>query len=298
MGGVWSGVLPLALAGGLAVALVRTQRLRRERPGLAIVQRIGLVLLTAPLLALLLLGAFSLPNVFQGTTAHALSTADLTGKALLHGVGYLATPALGLALVLGPRRAARAFLDRLSPPGPRRVSLARALSASGWASGGLVLAAVAAWSLAQGSGGLLSAGGAHVVFANATPAVAVALAASAALAEEGLFRGLLLDTLDRRVRTATAIVVQGVLFGLIHAGYGSLPHVLGATVFGILMGKLAVDRGLLPAISAHFLVNLALLGLWTSSLTLLVVAGLAAPAMGLAAVLVRGSSRSRRAAAV
>jgi membrane protease YdiL (CAAX protease family) len=46
--------------------------------------------------------------------------------------------------------------------------------------------------------------------------------------------------------------------------------VLAATAFGAAMGLLVRARGLAPAMSVHFVVNLALLGLWTGRTSLVV----------------------------
>ncbi len=284
MGGTWSTLVPVALLGALALALVRTTWLRAREPGLAIRQRVGLVLLAAPLLTLLLIGVTSLPTLAGSPSAIPLSPERLLDKTMLHLGLYLATPVAGLVLTLGPRDALSATRDAMLRGRPRRSALRAALVWTAGLSTLLIGAVTLAWGLASAhGGGLLSAGGAEVVFSQVTPGIALLLAGVAALAEEGLFRGMLLEEFDRLTGRPLAIGLQALLFGLIHAGYGSLVHVTAATLFGALMGVLVTYRGLLPAIATHFLVNAAILGLWAGHPSLLAVAGLGLAALVAAA---------------
>ncbi len=287
MEGAWSSMLPVALAGGLMLALVRTPRLRESEPGLALRQRTGLVLLATPLIVLVLFGIKSLPLLTQGVTPAPMTPNELTHKALVHAGVYLAIPCTGLLLVMGPKKAPTSIANRLTSKAPRSANIGRSLSWSAAFTGLLLLVLATAWTLAEKSGsGLLTAGGAQVLFSEVTPALAFALAGFAALAEEGLFRGVLLEGLQEFTNRALAIGIQGLLFGLIHAGYGSMGHVLAASLFGVLMGVLVTRRGLLPAILVHFLVNVAVLGLWTGHASLLVFALASVPALaGLGAAL-------------
>lgn len=288
MAGAWSSMLPMALAGGLILALVRTSRLRSAEPGLALRQRTGLLLLSTPLIALVLFGISSLPLLTSGVTPAPMTPGELKHKAVVHAGLYLAVPGLGLFLVLGPKRSLRKARAHVVQNDPSPATIGRSLSLTAAFTGLLALTLAAAWTLAQKSGsGLMTAGGAQVLFSEITPALAFTLAAFAAIAEEGLFRGVLLEGLSGYVDRAVAIGLQGVFFGLIHAGYGSLGHVLAASMFGVLMGILVTRRGLLPAMLVHFLVNVAILGLWTGHMSLLLFALASVPALAGAGALLR-----------
>lgn len=267
MGAAWSGVLPYAGVLAVVVALIRTRDLREREPGLALRQRLGIVLLAAPLFTLLGVGIVSLPTLAGAGTSQAASPDALTSKALLHLGLYLALPFLGVALVLGrdlPARARRA----LAPPG--REGLARSLRICGVLSATLSGGVLVAWSVAGGHGRLLAGDGASLFFSRTTPLVALALSLVAALAEELMFRGILLWDLGRRMPGQVAIGGQALAFGLIHAGYGSAIHVLAALAFGVIMGVVALRVGLLPAIGTHLLVNVVILSLWSGHRVLLV----------------------------
>lgn len=293
MEGAWSSVLPAALACSVLVALARTPRLRRQAPGLALRQRLGIVLLATPLIGLVFFGIASIPLLFQGVTPAPMTPGEITQKALLHATLYLLIPLVGLLLVQGPRRAVRLAADRLTNAPLSSASLGRTFSWTAAFTGLLLLSVTAGWTLAEKSGaGLLTAGGAQVLFSQITPGIALLLAAFAAIAEETLFRGVLQETLAERVNLTAAIVTQALLFGLIHAGYGSLGHVIGAGLFGLLMGILVTRRGLLSAILVHFFVNVAILGLWTGHTILLAVAVVSVPFLAAAGVFLR--SRTTR----
>lgn len=280
MGAAWSALLPYASALAALVALVRTPRLREREPGLALRQRLGLLLTTAPLFTLVGVGLASLPALAAPSVAAAVSPDVLTSKALIHLSVYLAVPLAGLALTLGERfpAAAREALA------PGRRALARGLRDAAVISAGLGAALLGAWTLVGGAGGLLAANGASVFFSRTTPLLALSLSAIAALAEEVMFRGVVLEWLADHAPAGLAVGVQAAAFGLIHAGYGSLAHVAAAAAFGALMGVLALRRGLAAAIATHLLVNLVILSLWSGHRILLVPAALlalAALAVGL-----------------
>lgn len=270
MGVAWSGILPYALALALVGALVRTRRLRDREPGPALRQRLGLVLLTAPILTLVGVGLASVPTLREGSASVAASPDLLASKALLHLSLYLAVPLAGLILVLGQDVWPRAR-EALAPS---RGRLARGLRDSAIVSSMLAGFVGFTWALSGGEGGLLAVDGASLFFSRTTPFVALALSLIAAVAEELCFRGVVLDALDARVPTSLAVGGQAVAFGLIHAGYGSLLHVLAATAFGLVVGWMALRAGLLPAIGAHVTVNLVILSLWSGHAILLVPAAL------------------------
>lgn len=75
----------------------------------------------------------------------------------------------------------------------------------------------------------------------------------AAVVEELCYRGLWLRALERRVGTAAAVIVSGLVFGLIHFQPYDLPILAS---FGIVLAVLATRSGRLgPAIWAHMAFN-------------------------------------------
>jgi membrane protease YdiL (CAAX protease family) len=91
-----------------------------------------------------------------------------------------------------------------------------------------------------------------------TPGLALLVAASAALGEETLFRGLL----QRRI----GIWGQAILFGLVHAGYGTIPQIVVPFGLGWFFGYLYRRTGSLwIPIGAHFTFDyVQLLLVWAS----------------------------------
>lgn len=85
----------------------------------------------------------------------------------------------------------------------------------------------------------------------------LALLVFAPLAEEVIFRGLILTRLQRSFSDTAAVIVSGILFGLIHAMAGGGTLVAGAVIMGIIFGIVCVKTdSLLPAIAAHMAANL------------------------------------------
>lgn len=281
MAGTWAGVLPYALLLSALVAIIRTQPLREAKPGLAILQRLGIVLLTAPLATLVLIGLTSLPRLSSGATPLAVPSDLLAGKALIHFLLYLAVPTVGLVLVVGPRRVPGALPRFLFGDSPDRRSISRGLARAAGVCGLLVAGVLLGWPALADQAGLFSAEGPRVFFSQTTPAIALALAGVAAVAEELLFRGVLLKQLDRWLSRHPAVALQALLFGLIHAGYGSLLHVAAATAFGLLLGYLALRDGLMPAMAVHFVVNVAVLAAWSEQGTLVATALVLVLSLGL-----------------
>lgn len=272
MAGTWVDVLPYALLLSALAAILRTRPLREAKPGLAVLQRLGIVLLTAPLAVLVLVGLTSMPRLLDGGTPLAVPSEILAGKALLHFLLYLAVPTVGLLLVLGPRTLARRIPAYLFGSPPTRHKVSRGLARAAGVCGVLVGGVLVGWSALADQAGLFSAEGPRVFFSQTTPGIALALAGVAAVAEEALFRGVLLKQLRRLLGRHPAIVLQALLFGLIHAGYGSLIHVGAATAFGLLLGYLASRDGLMPAMAVHFVVNVAVLAAWSDQGTLVATA--------------------------
>lgn len=288
MGATWVTVVPAALLLAGLVGAVRTRWLRDQRPGLALGQRLGIVLIAAPLFVLLIVGLRSLPSLFEARAVVPVSADALNAKALTHVSLYLLMPLAGLLFILGPRKALEAAKRALTGGKPGRRRLAASLAAGAGVSLGVIGAVTFLWAtIPADQGGLFVAEGARVFFSQVTPATALFLAAAAAVAEETLFRGILLSHLRKSVRVHAAVLIQAGLFGLIHAGYGSIEHVLAAASFGAMMGYLVVHRGLLPAMIAHFLVNVVILSIWSGQLALLLPVAMTLGALLLAVAYLR-----------
>jgi membrane protease YdiL (CAAX protease family) len=78
------------------------------------------------------------------------------------------------------------------------------------------------------------------------PVLGVALAAINALAEESLFRGLLMSALGNVIdRGAVVIVIQGIAFGLLHAtGFPGGPSGMAlAAIYGMMLGVIRRQSG-------------------------------------------------------
>jgi membrane protease YdiL (CAAX protease family) len=125
--------------------------------------------------------------------------------------------------------------------------------------------------------GVLTAGGGVVIgpllaepffgkVSFAMPAAAIVPALvfgiSNGLMEEIAYRGWLQNRLRPAVGVASAIVIQGLVFGLAHAGpevTGPLPlHIAQMSAAGIVAGLFAQRFGLLPVIAVHIGADLAL----------------------------------------
>ncbi len=283
MAGAWVDVLPYALLISVLAAIVRTRPLREAKPGLAPLQRLGILLLTAPLAVLVLVGLTSIPRLLDSGTPLAVPSQILASKALIHLLLYLAIPTLGLLFVLGPRELASKMPGFLFGDPPTRQRISRGLARAAGVCGVLVGGVLIGWSALADQAGLFSAEGPRVFFSQTTPAIALVLAGVAAVAEEALFRGVLLKQLRRILGRHPAVVLQALLFGLIHAGYGSLLHVGAAAVFGLLLGYLALRDGLLPAMAVHFVVNVAVLAAWSEQGSLIATALVLVLSLGLMA---------------
>lgn len=95
------------------------------------------------------------------------------------------------------------------------------------------------------------------VFVRITPDLVLLLSLAAGIGEEIVFRGLLQPFLTRALRDLRffafplALFLQALFFGLVHAGYGNLIHVLLPFAFGLAMGLVLRYFGLLPCILIH-----------------------------------------------
>ena len=111
------------------------------------------------------------------------------------------------------------------------------------------------------------------------------LSFAAGLSEEFVWRGALLRGLLTRLPWVPALLLQGLLFGFIHAGYGTWAHVVGPAIFGVLMGLVALRVGLLAAVLIHAGTNVVYLALAAPALQPLALPLLAALLLAGAAAL-------------
>ncbi len=93
--------------------------------------------------------------------------------------------------------------------------------------------------------------------------LAVLLIVGAPVVEEIFYRGMLLKSLKRYVSVWPALVLNGLIFGIVHFDLVTLP---GLAVFGLLLAWLAHRAGRLgPAILAHATFNAAtVIALWNA----------------------------------
>ena len=99
------------------------------------------------------------------------------------------------------------------------------------------------------------------LFQSAGPILTVPLGL-AALTEELFFRGYLFAALQRAVRPMTAIVVTGVLFGVMHSVIGGslgAEQMLPATLLGLILGCIRWQtNSVLPGMALHLVHNVLL----------------------------------------
>ena len=82
----------------------------------------------------------------------------------------------------------------------------------------------------------------------------IAIAVAPAISEELLFRGFLLSNLQRNQTKLTAIIISGILFGLIHF---SIVNIVALSAIGMFLAFITIRSGsIYPAIILHFLNNL------------------------------------------
>lgn len=88
---------------------------------------------------------------------------------------------------------------------------------------------------------------------------------TAGVTEELIFRGYLLPRLEILLKnTKLAILISSILFGILHYGYGTLIHVLGPVLMGIVFAmQYQKYRNIKIVIVAHFLWDLIVLVLNT-----------------------------------
>lgn len=259
-----AGIERLLLAS--ALAWTAAWAARAYRPSWRWTQHLGLALVLYPLVRAGLDAALAAPLVLQPTVAPALSRAQLweaatdpvVEDALVPGLGLLLAtrnvPGLHRPLADAPAALASAWdAARLGPLDRTRDGALAGLALFGPLAAAF-LAALALRSTPVGE--LLVTGDESKVFRNVTVPLALALSLGPALGEELLFRGFLLSGLTRLARLPTALAVQALFFGAIHAGYGTLSHVLAPAAFGLALGWVALRVGLGAAVLLHAEANL------------------------------------------
>lgn len=95
---------------------------------------------------------------------------------------------------------------------------------------------------------------------NLTPLLVLLLSLAAGVTEEFLFRGLMFRYLGARMGLLWAALVQAVLFGFVHAGYGNWAHVVGPALFGLAMAYVTLRLGIMAAVLLHVAVDIVAFG--------------------------------------
>lgn len=103
------------------------------------------------------------------------------------------------------------------------------------------------------------------VFDNMTLYHAVLISLAAGFGEELVYRALLMGILAKRMPMVAALIVQALVFGFAHSGYGTWSHVILPTLFGLVAGLVAWRFGIWAAIVLHVMVNLFAFGADASS---------------------------------
>lgn len=236
---------------------------RWRMPRLTWMQAVGLALVASPFVRMGLNLYLSIGALFTFTVLEPVSEAALwrsVGRDLLF---ELALPVVGLLLLhnalpgFASRRAPRGGVhELLSTHGlaPKRSWRRDALR--GFT---LFFCIAAAYAVAYGVSGLFSAAAAggdeSRYWIHITVPLIVLVSGTAGITEELLFRGVLLSRLARWMPLGAAALLQAVLFGFIHAGYGTWTHVVGPLMFGLGMAWIARTLGILPAMILHLQIN-------------------------------------------
>lgn len=245
------------LAAAIAVGLALLPRARGSRMRLPVVVALAAILYPATDALIDFVHVASL--VGQPTILRALTHEQLARMPWNIVESNLLVPMLGLAATaaLGARQAAWSFLQPLR----RRAGAWSPEITIGWAAIPVVVAAEAiALAALQGPASFLQTADESALFANAGLVHVLLLSITPAVAEELYYRNLLQGSLEilwpgpRAVWVAVGL--QAVVFGLAHASYTSLAHLLGPLVFGLGMGLLRTMGGLGACMLAHAGVNM------------------------------------------
>ncbi|MBC7086554.1 MAG: CPBP family intramembrane metalloprotease [Methanomethylovorans sp.] len=92
--------------------------------------------------------------------------------------------------------------------------------------------------------------------------IAVIMLFFVGLVEEIIFRSLLQNRLQTSFGMTRGLLVTGILFGIMHSGYGTLYEIAVTGIAGIVIGYMFQKTGSLPLIAlTHGFVNICLFGL-------------------------------------
>lgn len=232
------------------------------------VQGVGLALVLYPFLRMALTLARTFEFLFTPTVLQPASQIALWASVERQIWYNLALPCIGLFLLHNPYADASGsatarprFLDALREHGagpkhsPRR-DVFRGLSLFAFVAGGFLVAYAASKYVAP----ILSPGSDESLYwRNITLPLIILLPLSAGIAEEFLFRGILLTNLARWLPWSVAALLQAVFFGLIHAGYGTWTHVIGPAAFGLIMAWVARHLGIIVTALLHAEINVVFL---------------------------------------
>jgi hypothetical protein len=188
-------------------------------------------------------------------------------RSLLIDLGYLGTGFLAWTARDGIPASARGLAVRLHDA--VAVTVRRRGEASGAAAGWVWFPVVLGVTIAldfvvRNQTPQLINGDESQVWKNMTLYHAGLVSAAAAVTEELVYRALLLTLAVRALAraglpasaaAAGGVVAQAVLFGLAHGGYGTIIHVLGPFLFGIVAGAATLRYGIWSAIALHFLID-------------------------------------------
>lgn len=262
-----------------------------RRAGWSWVRCVGLGLVLSPFVRMGLGIYVSIDALFVFEVLQPVAREALWLSVQARVVNYLVLPGVGLLLLHDavPLLGRRSVRDALWAHGlaPRRSWRRDALRGLALFFA-IALAYLGAYAISKLVPSLLAGGDESAYWRNISIPLIVLLSATAGLTEEFLFRGVLLRALGRVMPWWPAALLQAVLFGLIHAGYGTWTHVLAPAVFGLGMAWVARVLGVLPAALLHAQVNVLFFALdvapaYVAAQGLLGLAGLAALVLGLAA---------------
>lgn len=86
----------------------------------------------------------------------------------------------------------------------------------------------------------------------------IAILIMAPITEEVICRGLVLTRLQRKMGDAAAVLISGLLFGMLHLAAGGIVLAAGAAIMGVIFGTISVKmKSLVPAVIAHSAANMA-----------------------------------------
>lgn len=214
--------------------------------------------------------------VFRAFTRHELSSLYL--YKLLEDLGYLTLGFLVYAsdgrlatlLQLGPRTLARKLAQAGLPSGGRSEGSSAMLGLLAFP---VLLLSTIVVNLLLSQAEELSQSDESSIYDNMTVFHAVMISLAAAFTEELVYRGVLMVGLWRALpgswpgmlRMGLAVLLQAVVFGFAHGGYGTWSHIIIAGLFGLVSGVVAWRFGLWAALVLHFLVDLVAFGADASS---------------------------------